>query len=142
MDSQFSHDTFIHPGKVSGVSGDSVIVTLDQNVHCDSCRIKSACGMSESRSKEIEVSNSAEPFSMNEDVNVVIRKDLGLKAVFWAYVFPFILLISVLLVSSIFLSEWQAGLLALGVLVPYYIMLHYLDSFFRKKFEISILKLT
>ena len=142
MDSQFSHNTFIHPGKVSGLSGDSIIVTLDQNVHCESCRIKSACGMSESRSKAVEITHSGEPFRLNEDVNVVIRKDLGLKAVFWAYVFPFILLISVLLVSSIFLTEWQAGLLALGILVPYYVLLNYLDPFFKKKFRISILKLT
>ena len=97
--------------------------------------------MSESRNKEVEIENSANLFRINESVNVVIKKDLGLKAVFWAYVFPFLLLISVLLVSSVFLPEWQAGLLALLVLIPYYIVLHYLNAYFKKKFKISVIKL-
>lgn len=141
MNSLVSHNTFIHTGTVSRYSGHSVIVRLDQNVQCEACNIKSACGMSEARLKEIEVDNSGDYFNLNEPVQVVITKASGMKALFWAYLFPFILVISVLVVASLFLVEWQAGLLALATLVPYYIVLHYLDSFFKKTFKISVLKL-
>ena len=142
MDSQDSNkNIFVHTGKVSGILGDSVIVSLDQNIHCESCRAKAGCGISDSNTKEIEVMNPGESFVINEHVQVVIKKALGLKAVFWAYVFPFILVISVLIISSIFLAEWQAGLLALLILVPYYFILHYLNSFLKKEFKVSVLKL-
>jgi len=100
-----------------------------------------ACGISESKTEEIEIINTDSSFKIDENVNVVINKALGLKAVIWAYVLPFILLISVLLISSEFLAEWQAGLIALSTLVPYYLILHSLNSVFRKKFKISVLKL-
>jgi sigma-E factor negative regulatory protein RseC len=136
-----NNNTFVHSGTVSRVSGDSVFVSLDQNIHCDSCRAKSGCGISESGNKEIEIVKPGISIKINENVNVIISKSLGLKAVFWAYVFPFILLTSVLVIASSFLAEWQAGILALGVLVPYYVLLHYLNSFFKKKFEVTILKM-
>lgn len=136
-----NNNSFVHSGTVSGISGDSVFVSLEENIHCDSCRIKSACGISESKNKKIEIHSPLDSFSMNEEVQVVLKKSIGLKAVFWAYLFPFILMVGVLLVGSIFLSEWQAGLLSLVVLVPYYMVLKYLNSFFKRKFEISVLKL-
>jgi sigma-E factor negative regulatory protein RseC len=136
-----NNNTFVHSGTVSRISGESVYVSLDQNIHCDSCRAKSACGISESKTKVIEITNPEASFSINEQVKVVINKAMGLKAVFWAYIFPFILLTSVLVIASLFLSELEAGLLALGTLIPYYALLHVTKSIFKQKFKISILKL-
>lgn len=141
MNTEVSNNkTFVHTGTVSTVSGNSVIVSLDQIVHCETCAAKSACGVSDSRERKIEVLNTTATFRIHEPVKVVIKRDLGLKAVFWAYVFPFILLLTVLLTASLFLKEWVAGLLALGILLPYYFVLHQLNSFFRKKFSVSLLK--
>ena len=142
MNSLVSDNTsFVHSGTVSRISGSSVFVALDKNVHCDSCRVKAACGISESKNKEVEITNPLDRFSINENVKVVLKKSTGFKAVFWAYLFPFILMMIFLVVGSQFLAEWQAGLLALVVLVPYYLLLKYLNSFFKKKFEVSVLKL-
>jgi sigma-E factor negative regulatory protein RseC len=136
-----NNNTIIHSGTVSRVSGESVFVSLDKNVHCEGCRIKSACGISDSSDKEVEMISPNESFHINESVQVLIKKDLGLKAVVWAYVLPFIIMIAVLTIASQFVAEWFAGLLALSVLVPYYSVLYYMNSFFRKKFRISVLKL-
>ena len=136
-----NNNTIIHSGTVSRVSGDSVFVSLDKGVHCEGCRIKSACGISDSNNKEVEMISPNESFRINENVQVLIKRNLGLKAVFWAYVLPFILMIAILMVTSQFVAEWLAGLLALIVLIPYYGLLYYLNSFFRKKFRISVLKL-
>ena len=141
MSSQLSEkNTFVHSGVISKITGDSVIVSLEQNVHCESCRAKSACGISESNTKDIEILNSNDSFSINEHVKVVLKKALGLKAVFWAYVFPFILMFSTLLVASIFLKEWIAGVLSLFVLLPYYITLYIFKNTLKSAFKISILK--
>ena len=116
MDSEASNtDTFIHSGVISKITGDSVIVSLEQNIHCESCRAKASCGISESNTKDIEIQNPNESFNVNETVTVVLKKTLGLKAVFWAYVFPFIL-------------------------IPYYLTLYLLKNTLKSAFKISIIK--
>ena len=137
---QKKNDTFIHSGFVSKISGQTITVNLEQNVHCESCRAKSSCGISESSTKEVEVINSLDSFKINEEVNVVLKKALGLKAVFWAYVFPFTLMFFTLIIASNFLKEWLAGLLSLFILIPYYLMLYFLKSSLKGVFKISVLK--
>lgn len=141
MSSQLSkHNTFVHSGVISKITSDSITVSLEQNIHCESCRAKSACGISESNTKEIEIVNSNDSFKINEQVKVVLKKALGFKAVFWAYIFPFILMFSTLILASSFLKEWLAGVLSLIVLLPYYVTLYVLENTLKSAFEISILK--
>ncbi len=136
-----------HSGVITKISKSTITVSLEGNINCESCNAKGACGISESNSKEIEIKNplsvrtgNFRSFELNEGVDVVMETELGLKAVFWAYVFPFILMIVVLIASSNLFEEWLAGLLALIVLIPYYLLLFVLKNSFRKAFKISILK--
>lgn len=135
-----SKDVYTHSGVVSKKDNGSLIVSLDENVHCESCRAKSTCGISESGTKEVEISCTDESFDLNEQVNVILKKGLGLKAVFWAYIFPFLLMVLTLMVSSLFLKEWVAGILSLLILVPYYLSLYVLRNVFKKTFKISVVK--
>lgn len=129
-----------HEGIVSKISENVVTVLLKGNINCEGCKAQSACGVSDSNDKEIEIFNSTQNFRINEPVDVVLQRELGLKAVFWAYVFPFILLFVVLIFTSFFFKEWIAGLLSLSVLIPYYLMLYMLKDTFQKAFQVSILK--
>jgi len=138
---QKKNDTFVHSGLISKISGQTITVNLEQNIHCDSCRAKSSCGISESSTKAVEVLNSKDSFKINEEVNVVLKKALGLKAVFWAYVFPFILMFSTLIIASNFLKEWLAGLISLLIIVPYYIVLYFLKNALKSAFQVSVLKI-
>lgn len=129
-----------HTGIISKITDGSITVALDGNINCEACNAKTACGVSESNSKEIKIVNTDRSFQVNEGVNVIMQKELGLKAVFWAYIFPFILVFIVLIVASTFLKEWIAGLLSLFILIPYYLMLHFFNNSFESAFKISILK--
>jgi len=133
-------NTINHEGIISKISNGVLTVSLKGNINCEACNAKAACGVSESNSKEIEIENNNSSFQLNEQVEVILAKQLGLKAVFWAYVFPFVLVLVVLFVSSNFLKEWQAGLIALFVLAPYYFTLYVLKNLFKKTFKVSILK--
>lgn len=130
-----------HEGVVSKIHNNVVTVSLKGNINCEACHAKGACGASEAREKEVEVLQTADPVKLNETVEVILSKNLGLKAVFWAYVFPFILLIGVLLIASSFYAEWIAGILSLAILIPYYLALYVLKSTFKKAFKVSILKM-
>ena len=129
-----------HSGVISNISTDIITVSLKGNMNCEACNAKSACGISESNSKEISIQNPHRSFQLNEEVNVLMQKELGLKAVFWAYVFPFIIMFTMLIISSFFLKEWIAGLMSLIVLIPYYLMLHFFNNSFERTFRISIIK--
>lgn len=138
---KISEQNFVkHEGVISKISESSVTVSLKGNVNCEGCKAKAACGTSESNDKEIEVLKINQSFALNETVQVVLEKKLGLKAVFWAYIFPFILMISVLIIATSFFKEWVAGLLSLFVLIPYYLMLYLLNNTLKKTFNVSILK--
>lgn len=129
-----------HTGVISKIASNKITVALKGNVNCEGCKAQSACGVSDSNDKEIEVFNSTQSFQLNESVDVLLKRELGLKAVFWAYVFPFILMMVVLVTTSFFVQEWIAGLLSLIILVPYYGMLYVLKNSFQKAFQVSILK--
>lgn len=141
MSSHLSNEnTFVHSGTISKIDGDSIMVSLEQNVHCESCRAKASCGISESNTKEIEILNTTDTFKINETVTVELKKTLGLKAVFWAYVFPFILMFTTLILASNFLKEWLAGIVSLFILIPYYLTLYLMKNALKSVFKISIIK--
>lgn len=132
----------LHEGIVTKISSDKITVSLNGNINCEGCKAKMACGASESTDKEIEVFNYNSALQLNEPVTVQLNKSLGLRAVFIAYVLPFILMITVLLVSSTLVKEWIAGLLSIFILLPYYTILYLMKKSFKETFKFSILKST
>ncbi|MBT8318413.1 MAG: SoxR reducing system RseC family protein [Lutibacter sp.] len=129
-----------HEGYISKITNQVITVSLKGNVNCEGCKAQSACGTAEAGDKEIEIVNNVEGFKLNDAVDVVLEKNVGLKAVFWAYIFPFILIIGSLIITTNFFKEWVAGLVSLFILVPYYLMLFILKDTFQKAFRISIFK--
>jgi positive regulator of sigma E activity len=127
-----------HKGFISKISENSVMVSLIGNVNCDACNGKAACGISESNVKEIEIFDSRKSFGLNDHVEVVMEKSLGLKAVFWMYIFPFLLIIFTLIVSMAFFAEWFSGLLSLLILIPYYLSIYLFRNAFKKAFKLSV----
>lgn len=138
-----------HLGTISKISDSTITVALEPNINCESCKAKAACGVSDSNKKEIEIENTRrfsdskpKSYHLNEEVAVSMEESKGLKAVFWAYILPFLLMICTLFISSLFVSEAKAGVLSLLVLIPYYILIFLLNSFFTKKFKVTLFKLT
>lgn len=128
-----------HQGVITKVTPKKITVALQGNIHCETCNAKSACGTAEADQKEVEITHTS-ALNLHDEVTVLLRKDVGMKAVFWAYLFPFILLMTVLIASSYVVEEWLSGVLAILVLLPYYLMLHFLQKRFKKSFQFSILK--
>ena len=129
-----------HEGYISKISVSMITVSLKGNINCEGCKAKAACGVSDTNEKQIEVFETNHTFKLNEPVQLVLEKGLGLKAVFFAYFLPFILLIFTLFITSNFLKEWIAGLISLSILIPYYLLLYFTKDSFQKAFNISILK--
>jgi positive regulator of sigma E activity len=134
-------DVFTHKGYISRIKASSVIVALEPNLDCASCHARGACGAMGASDKKIEVYHSDISLNLNEEVEVYLKKTTGLKAVFWAYIFPFILMFLTLVIASLFFDEGIAGLLSLFILLPYYLTLYFLKDKLKTPFRVSILKL-
>ncbi len=108
---------------------------------CASCQANGACGMSETAEKKIYVAVEKDRYQKGELVSILMKKSLGLKATFLAYVIPFILIIIALIVmSSIGIKELYAGIIALALLVPYFFILHFFKDKLQKTFQFTVNK--
>jgi len=137
---QEHNEVFIHEGHVSRVQTDSIVVVLNPSVECSNCHARGACGVRESDNKEIEVFNTGNSFKTQQRVTVELKKTTGMKAVFWAYVLPFLLMSVTLVLAAQLAQEWLAGLLSLLILIPYYLTLYLLKDHLKQRFQVSVLK--
>ena len=122
-----------HEGTVINVADGKVSVKIEVKSACSACHAKSMCSVSELSEKVIDAL-PAESLSVGDNVVVEMEEKFGLKAVFYVFFIPFVLMASTLFVSANFVSESLAALFSLLVLAPYYVLLALLKPYFAKQF--------
>ena len=127
-------DKVEHEGRVIEISEQYISVEIVNKSACAACHAKGVCAASDEKIKVIEVPLSidtlAEDYKVGDMVNVVMKGSLGLKAIWLAYVVPLLVLMaSILVLSLLHLHEAAVGLVSVGVVALYYIVLF----FFRNK---------
>ena len=126
-----------HPAKVTKVTGATVEVKILAESACASCRVRNKCGMGESRETP-----EAPFFEEGEAVEVHTDQVMGLKAVFFAYMLPFLLVLTALLILLQTGSrEVVAGTVSLCILGIYYLVLYLFRSKLSKEIVFKIKKL-
>ena len=111
-----------HSGKILEITPDFTTVQIVVSSACASCHAKSMCGMSEDEEKVIMV--PTDPYSehkVGDEVQVMTKMSMGLKAVWISYVIPLaVLMILILSLSSFVVNELLLGLIAVGGVAVYY----------------------
>lgn len=127
--------TIEHEGVVKQVLRDVVVVEILSKSACSGCSARSLCTSSESKVKEVNaVPTAGVEYEVGESVKVVGSESMGRMAVVLCFVVPLLLMVVVLVVlSGREVGDGWAGLLSLGVLLPYYLVLYA----FRGRFEKS-----
>lgn len=106
---------------------------------CASCHAKGACTASDTSEKLIEVAlEDAGEVQPGQLVTVNVESSAGNVALFYGYILPFLLVFVALIVSINFVSEVYAGLISLGILLPYYVLLYILRNKMGKRFRFTI----
>jgi sigma-E factor negative regulatory protein RseC len=133
-------DQISHTGIIRTISKDTINVAIISESACASCHAKGFCTASDMKEKTIEVRNTDHAeHKVGECVNLVMQRSMGLKAVFYGYFLPFIVLMATLLgTMNITNNEGLSGLFALLVLAPYYFALYLLREKLKSKFEFSL----
>lgn len=129
----------LHDAVVQQISADKITVVIVNASACASCHAKGACLTSDMVEKEIEIVRFSGEYHEGQHVNIVGSHSLGLKAAFYGYLLPFMMVLATLLISISFTkSEGLAGLLALAALVPYYGILYFFKNQLKRSFEFEI----
>lgn len=107
------------------INPDVTRVEIVRQSACATCHAKELCGMSESEKKIVDVpTNGFDPHEVGDEVVLCMKKSMGMKAVWIAYVIPLIILVvSVLVLSAFEVGELVAGLSAIAAIALYYIVI-------------------
>lgn len=106
---------------------------------CAACHAKGACSAADMTEKEITIGHYQGEFQIGQQVQVTGKTSQGFLALFLAYVLPFILVLAVLFISSgLTGSEGLSGLLALAVLIPYFVVMYLFRNRLKRSFGFSI----
>ena len=112
----------MHSGKILEINPDFTTVQIIVSSACAACHAKSMCGMSEDEEKVIMV--PTDPYAdhqVGDEVQVMTKMTMGLKAVWISYVIPLaILMILILSLSSVIGNELLLGLVAIAGVALYY----------------------
>ncbi len=129
-----------HPGIVKQTDNDRVFVMILAQSACASCHAKGMCSVSDMEEKIIEVYKQKDrTYKPGDQVSVIMKKSLGNKAVFIAYFLPFLIVLAALFILvEVTQEEGLSALIALALLVPYYIIIYYSRDKLKKTFMFSI----
>lgn len=130
-----------HEGIIDHIDGDTAHVRIDSVSACASCHAKGACSAADHEEKYLDVPLQGVPYNQGDPVRVQVAEHLGFRAVLMGYVYPFLLLMAVLiLLLATGAAELRAGSLALLSIVPYYILLYLFRKRISRSFTFSIKK--
>lgn len=129
-------DKIKHLGIVESINGSYLKVRIVQTSACSACSIKGHCSAAESKEKLIDVYNkSGLACQVGSQVMISGATSLGMRAVMWAFVFPFVvLLVSLLSLCILREDEAVSSIASLCMLIPYYLILFFCREKFRRTF--------
>jgi sigma-E factor negative regulatory protein RseC len=135
-----SDDSITHPGTIADVGDDHLKVRIMNVSACAACHAKGVCSIADMKEKIIEVKrHNGENYSVGDHVRVTLGKSLGARAVVLAYIVPLcILVVSLVILISLALNEGLAAMIAIGLMVPYYLVLYFMRDRLKRSFDFKI----
>ena len=132
-----------HAGVVDGVEGECVRVRILQSSACSACKVAAHCNASETKEKIIDVMDAdASHYQKGDQVMVVADTAVGFRASLYGYLLPLILMVVTLVgVLAATHSEGWAALSALGILIPYYVLLFLMRNKLRNRLSFTLERL-
>ena len=114
-----------HKGRIVEVNPEFTTVEIVSESACSSCHAKGLCGVSESRTKAVQLPTRGwDSYKPGDEVQLVLKSSMGHKAVWLAYVIPLVILLAVMLgLLYAGVTDIIAALVALGCIALYYFIL-------------------
>ncbi len=129
-----------HKGKVVKMTPQVTTVAILQHGACSECHAAGLCGMGEMAEKLVEVPTDPYAFyGVGDEVEVVLKASMGMKAVWLAYFIPLLVLLAVvLLLSALHVGEVVTGVCALVAIGLYYLLLYLFRDKLKNEYIFTI----
>lgn len=135
-------NTIDHTGFVDTVTDHMATIRINSQSACASCHAKGACSAADQSEKFLTVPTEGKEVHPGEEVKVHIARKTGLRAVAFGYVYPFLVLMVMLIaLTAAGVPELQAGLWSLASLAPYYLVVYLLKERISNSFTFKLEKL-
>lgn len=114
-----------HKGRIVRMTPQFTTVAIEQHGACGSCHAAGLCGMAEATEKAVELpTDPYAKYAVGDEVEVVLKATMGMKAVWLAYCIPLIVLLGVILgLFALGVGEVVAGLSGIAAVGVYYFLL-------------------
>jgi positive regulator of sigma E activity len=128
-----------HEGIIEEIDNQEITVRFLSNSACSECHAKGVCSVSDSPEKHVVIESSGNHYNTGDKVDIILARSLGFKALFLGYIFPFLTVFFTLIIVLWFTNnEGVAGITALLILVPYYLLLKVFNRRITREFVFKL----
>ena len=129
-----------HSGKVVRMTPQVTTVSILRHGACGQCHAAGLCGMADLEEKTVEVpTDPYATYGVGDQVEVLLKASMGMKAVYLAYALPLVLLLAVILgLMALGVREVPAGLAGIGAVAVYYLLLWFFRDKLRNEYIFTI----
>ncbi|MBQ3765933.1 MAG: SoxR reducing system RseC family protein [Bacteroidales bacterium] len=129
-----------HTGRVVSITPQLTTVEIVSHASCAECHAASVCGMSEFVEKAIQVPTSPyAKYGVGDEVQVVLKASMGMKAVWIAYFLPLLVLLAVALgLIAAGVTEVWAGLAGIAAVGVYFFVIWLLRDRLRNEYVFAV----
>jgi sigma-E factor negative regulatory protein RseC len=128
-----------HIGKIVAIDADFITVEIVAESACSSCHAAGMCGTADATHKAITVPATMGDWTVGQEVQVLLKRSMGFKAVWLAYAIPLAVLLAVLLgLNATGVGELASGLVAIGAVALYYLVLLLFRDKLRNEYSFYI----
>lgn len=128
----------VHKGIITRIEDKVAEVLITDNISCEACGAKDACISGGKKDQHFVLDIDKPDYKLGDSVIVSLSQSSALSAVVWAYVFPFIVLMSSIIVFSLFFNELIAAIISFTMLALYYFLLYISKDYFNKKYRLKL----
>ena len=128
-----------HIGKIVDIAPDFITVEIVAESACATCHAAGMCGTADATHKAITVPATVGNWAVGQEVKVLLKRSMGFKAVWLAYAIPLAVLLAVLLgLNAAGVGELASGLVAIGAVALYYLVLLLFRDKLRNEYSFYI----
>lgn len=135
-----SKGTVSHKGKVIKMTPQTTTVAILQHGACGECHAAGLCGMADLAEKAVEVETDPyATYGVGDEVEVLLKASMGMKAVWLAYFIPLIILMVVILgLAALGVGEVVAAAAGLAAIGLYYLALYLFRDRLKNEYIFTI----